>query len=76
MITAGALRAHSLSATTSNAMHISRWPRHGLLERGADLNWVGWDDLTPLDVAVQAGHKKFADWLLDQGAKPASELSS
>jgi uncharacterized protein len=47
-----------------------------LLEHGADLNWVGWDDLTSLDVAVQAGHKELADWLRDQGAKPASDLSS
>ncbi len=47
-----------------------------LLERGADLNWVGWDDKTPLDVAVESGHQEFADWLRGQGAKPARELSS
>lgn len=46
-----------------------------LLERGADVNWVGWGDQTPLDVAVEAGHHEFADWLRDQGARPAGDLS-
>lgn len=45
-----------------------------LLERGADLNWVGRDDLTPLDVAVRAGATDLAAWLRSQGAKPAAEL--
>ena len=45
-----------------------------LLERGADVNWIGWDDLTPLDVAVQADATDLAAWLRTQGAKPANEL--
>jgi hypothetical protein len=46
-----------------------------LIERGADLNWIGWDDLTPLDVAIQADATDLAVWLRTKGAKPANELS-
>jgi uncharacterized protein len=45
-----------------------------LLERGADVNWIGWDDLTPLDVAVQADATDLAAWLRTRGAKRAREL--
>jgi ankyrin repeat protein len=45
-----------------------------LLERGADLNAIGWDDLTPLEVAIQADATDLAAWLRTQGAKPADEL--
>jgi uncharacterized protein len=43
-----------------------------LLERGADLNWVGYDDLTPLDVAVRSDAHELADWLRSQGARSAA----
>jgi hypothetical protein len=42
-----------------------------LLERGADRNWVGWDDLTPLDVAVRSDAADVVDWLRSLGAKSA-----
>ena len=45
-----------------------------LLERGADINSIGWDDLTPLEVAIQADANDLATWLRTQGAKPANEL--
>src|SRR5215204_4951288 len=45
-----------------------------LLDRGADLNWIGWDDLTPLDVAIQADAKELVEWLRSNGAKTAGEL--
>ncbi|MGH9228988.1 MAG: ankyrin repeat domain-containing protein [Acidimicrobiales bacterium] len=45
-----------------------------LLERGGDLNWVGWGGLTPLDVAVQDDWTDLAAWLRSKGAKPAGEL--
>jgi uncharacterized protein len=45
-----------------------------LLERGADLNWIGWDGLTPLDVATQEGHEQLGGVLQARGAKRASEL--
>jgi uncharacterized protein len=41
-----------------------------LLDRGADINWVGWDDLTPLDVAQRSGASGLVAWLLLLGAEP------
>src|SRR5882757_8876008 len=34
-----------------------------LLARGADVNWVGYDGLTPLDVAHRAGRASTVEWL-------------
>jgi len=34
-----------------------------LLARGADPRWVGWDDLTPEQVARRAGATELADWV-------------
>jgi hypothetical protein len=39
-----------------------------LLEAGADLNWVGHDDLTPLGAAERAGAHELAAWLRERGA--------
>jgi uncharacterized protein len=47
-----------------------------LLDRGADLNWLGWDDLTPLDAASHAEASELVDWLRSEGAKTASELKA
>ena len=47
-----------------------------LLDRGADLNWIGWDELTPLDVASQAEASELVDWLRSNGAKTAGELKA
>jgi hypothetical protein len=47
-----------------------------LLARGADINWVGWDDLTPLDAAERSEATEVAAWLRGIGAKSAAELSS
>ncbi|WP_433288862.1 ankyrin repeat domain-containing protein [Pseudonocardia sp. CA-142604] len=40
-----------------------------LLSRGADLNWVGWNELTPLDAAVRHGATDLADWLRALGGR-------
>jgi len=45
-----------------------------LLERGADINWIGWDGQTPLDVARDGKYEELVGWLLDCGAKSAEEL--
>ncbi|WAL96495.1 ankyrin repeat domain-containing protein [Streptomyces sp. Je 1-369] len=45
-----------------------------LLERGADLDWIGYDDMTPLDIAVEAGADDVAEWLRGEGAKRRREL--
>lgn len=44
-----------------------------LLDRGADLDWVGWDDLTPLDVAERSEAEDVVAWPRGLGAKPAAE---
>lgn len=46
-----------------------------LIERGGDVNWIGWDDYTCLDVAVANGDERLARWLRDRGAKSAAEIS-
>ncbi len=45
-----------------------------LVERGANLNWAGWDNIAPLDGARQSGNQDLVAWLQDHGAKPAREL--
>jgi ankyrin repeat protein len=40
-----------------------------LVERGANLNWVGWDGITPLDGAVHSGNRALMAWLLERGAR-------
>ena len=43
-----------------------------LLERGADVNWVGYDRKTPLDVARESGNATLVQWLEARGARRAS----
>jgi len=45
-----------------------------LLARGADINWIGHDGLTPLDTAVRSDAHELADWLRSQGARSARDL--
>ena len=42
------------------------------LAAGADINWVGWDGLTPLDAAERAQAGKTAAWLSDRGGRRAA----
>jgi ankyrin repeat protein len=42
-----------------------------LLAQGADLKWVGYDDLTPLDAARRSQAADLVDWLLERGATSA-----
>jgi hypothetical protein len=46
-----------------------------LVDRGADINWVGWDDLTPLDAAERAEATELHAWLLARDAKHAIEMT-
>ncbi|MFD2614818.1 ankyrin repeat domain-containing protein [Paenibacillus gansuensis] len=43
-----------------------------LAERGADLNWIGYDALTPLDAASRSNAMELVEWLLKRGARPGS----
>jgi hypothetical protein len=45
-----------------------------LLEWGANLNWVGYDGLTSLDVAYRSNADQLVEWLLSRGARSASEM--
>ncbi len=44
-----------------------------LLGRGAGLNWIGHNGLTPLDAASRSGAGELVEWLRSQGAKSASD---
>ncbi len=45
-----------------------------LLGRGAEINWIGYDQLTPFDAARRSGANELVAWLFRQGAKSAQEL--
>jgi len=47
-----------------------------LVDHGADINWIGWDDKTPLDLVDEAAEPELARWLRAQGAKRAEEIRS
>ena len=47
-----------------------------LLDRGADLNWVGYDKLSPLDAANRSSAAALMEWLRDRGAKSAKESTA
>jgi uncharacterized protein len=46
-----------------------------LLERGADMDWVGYDELTPLDAAGRSGATEVVEWLRTRGARSASQVT-
>ena len=45
-----------------------------LLARGANINWIGWDKLTPLDAARTSASAEFIEWLRNHGAQSTKEL--
>src|SRR6266545_2203763 len=45
-----------------------------LRDRGADLNWVGWNDRTLLDIAEAQGAGEVVEWLRSRGGRSAAEL--
>jgi ankyrin repeat protein len=45
-----------------------------LLSEGAEINWVGWGDQTPLDVAQAAEATELVGWLQEHGARSAAEI--
>jgi ankyrin repeat protein len=45
-----------------------------LVQHGADINWIGWDEKTPLDLVDDVAQPELAGWLRAQGAKRAAEL--
>lgn len=45
-----------------------------LLSQGADINWIGYDRLTPLDIALTSEDAELIDWLKAAGAQTAAEF--
>lgn len=45
-----------------------------LHELGADVNWVGYDDLTAIDAAERSGAAELVVWLRSMGARRAADL--
>ncbi|MBA3542819.1 MAG: ankyrin repeat domain-containing protein, partial [Deltaproteobacteria bacterium] len=45
-----------------------------LADRGADIDWVGYDEMTPLDAARRNGSVEVMTWLDDRGASSAEQL--
>jgi hypothetical protein len=46
-----------------------------LLDRGADLNWVGYDELTPIDAARrERADDTLVVWLEEHGALSTTEV--
>lgn len=60
------------SACHGNQLDTAR----ALALRGAELDWLpGWEDATPLDIAVRAGAHDVVRWLHGQGARSCEQLS-
>ncbi|MGW1490419.1 ankyrin repeat domain-containing protein [Streptomyces sp. NPDC002402] len=45
-----------------------------LHQQGADLDWIGYDDMTPLDIARAQDADEVVRWLCAHGAKSRTEL--
>ncbi|MGM0835154.1 MAG: ankyrin repeat domain-containing protein [Bacillota bacterium] len=45
-----------------------------LYDQGVDLNWIGYDELTPLDAALRSNANDLVEWLRGKEAKSVSEL--
>ncbi|MET0554774.1 MAG: ankyrin repeat domain-containing protein [Vicinamibacteria bacterium] len=73
-----ASEAHPPDAVTAAFWHACRGGHRPtaeyLLDRGAKLNWVGWDRKTPFDAAAQSGNDAFVAWLRARGGRHAAEL--
>ena len=46
-----------------------------LFDHGANIDWAGWDHLTPLQAAQRSGATGLAEWLGHNGARPAPSAS-
>jgi hypothetical protein len=67
---------------TRTLLHVvTDWPGHlpngaatmaAVIQAGADVNWVGYDDLTPLDAAVRSEAHDLGAWVRSVGGTPAS----
>jgi ankyrin repeat protein len=64
--------AHDLTVAFWCACHGGqRAASEYLLENGAELNWKGYDGLTPLDAAIRSNAHDLVEWLREKGAVSA-----
>lgn len=69
--------ADTITEAFWGACHGGRQPTASrLLARGADLNWVGYDELTAVDAAERSGANRLAQWLRKRGGRSAAELTA
>jgi hypothetical protein len=47
-----------------------------LFDRGANINWIGYDKLTPLGAARRTGANALVAWLIHRGAKSTEQLAT
>jgi hypothetical protein len=60
----------------ADAVGFGQWnAARRLVERGADLDWIGYDRLTAIDAARRSGAHELVDWLRQRGARSAAELT-
>lgn len=58
----------------SDAVIFAQWrAAHRLLERGADMHWIGYDRKTPSDVAAESGSDSLIQWLRLRAAGHSSQ---
>ena len=65
--------AHVTNAFWSACHGGQRGAAEYLFARGADVNWIGHDRLSPLDAARRSGAEELVTWLRSQGAVSASQ---
>ncbi|MEU1019212.1 ankyrin repeat domain-containing protein [Streptomyces sp. NPDC005898] len=74
-VAAGPLDADDLDSAFWGACHGGQLASATyLLEQGAALDRVGYDEMTPLDIAVSAGASDLVAWLRERGARSRGEL--
>ncbi len=66
--------AEEITAAFWLACHGGRQPTAAyLLDLGADRDWIGYDQLTPLDAAIRSGADDVSTWLIAAGARRAHQ---
>lgn len=67
--------AHEITRALWCACHAGQRETAALLaDRGADLEWIGYDELTPLDAALRCNSDDVVRWLRGRGARTRAEL--
>lgn len=74
-VTAGPPPADELTGAFWSACHGGQLSTaHYLLSQKVDVDWIGYDDTTPLDIALTSANESLIDWLRSVGAHTRAEL--